>query len=130
MLFEGFQVARSGRLLRRNAVCPAVPSIAGMSAGVLTEIGGLTPAAEDGRGSDVIGKAAGQETRAIIVPEADRVGQAVIEAVSAIVSARMPDARRDDGGAEQGGGDKPVSTLLQESWDETIGSVRALITQE
>jgi hypothetical protein len=79
-----------------------------MPPAVLAEIGGSTPAAEDGRGTIIIGKAAGLETGAIIVPKADRVGQPIRESVGAIIPAGLDQTRRENGGAEQGGGKKPL----------------------
>ena len=75
-------------------------SIAGVPAAVLADIGGRAAAAEDRRGPVVIGKAAECETGAIIVLEADRVGQSMMVAVGAMmVAARAGKARRENGGA-------------------------------
>ena len=83
-----------------------------MPAAVLAQIRGRALAAEDGRWSVIIGKAAKLETGAIIVSEADRVGQPVMEAVMMAMGMMIPmgvrQARREHGGAEQGGGIKPL----------------------
>jgi acetyl-CoA carboxylase alpha subunit len=83
-----------------------------MPAAVPADIGGGALAAGDRRWSVIIGKAAKLETGAIIVPEADRVGQPVIEAMMMAMGMMIPSgfrqARREHGGAEQGSGIKPL----------------------
>ena len=81
--------------------------VAGMPAAVLTEIGGRTLAAQNGRRAVVIGEGAGLQAGSVIVEKADRVGQAPIVEVMPIV-AGLRQARGQECDREEGRGNEKL----------------------
>jgi hypothetical protein len=82
-------------------------SVTGMPPAVLADIGRRALAAEDGGGTVVIGEGAGLQSGAIIVQEADRVGQAPIVQVVPIM-AGVGQPRGQGRGGEEGGGNEKL----------------------
>ena len=77
--------------------------VAGVAATVLADIGGRTLAAQHGRGAVIERERAGLRAGAVIVEEADRVGQApVVEVVPIMAGVRQ--VRGQDRDGEEGRG--------------------------
>jgi hypothetical protein len=80
--------------------------VTGMPPAVLADIGGRALAAEDGGGTVVIGEGAGLQAGAVIVEEADWVGQAPIVQMVAIMACVRQVWGQDRGGEEGGSHEK------------------------
>src|SRR5450631_1966523 len=80
---------------------PAAGSVTGMPSSVLAEIGRRTLPTGIGRGTVVKSKGAGDEAGAVIVQEADRVGQAI---PAQVIAARLRQAGGHGHRGQDGGG--------------------------